>query len=78
MAFCEKHRRQHLDSGCSKCWEEDARAKAKPAASKAMASTARVANAVANKKKRSTYQHRDVDKRRAYMRQYMAERRGVA
>jgi hypothetical protein len=99
MLYCDKHRRQHLDAGCSKCWEDEA--KAKPAATvEALANTQpsvpKLANSVlktgsglanaptevgsglANAADGPHRLYRDKDKRRAYMRTYMAERRAGA
>lgn len=85
MAYCEKHRRQHLDAGCSKCWEEEA-AKAKAGAAVNAVSQSDVTNTKADVTNsdppmtnavKATYRYRDADKWRAYMRNYMRAKRGA-
>jgi hypothetical protein len=84
MGYCDKHRRQHLDAGCSKCWEDEARAKAKPAVPAVNRLAVRPpVRPVANVKpaKGDAQRYRDPEKRRAYlrtyMRAYMAKQRGA-
>ena len=79
MAYCEKHRRQHLDAGCSKCWEGQAAGVKERRASMLANIAPELANktesGLANAADGPHRHYRDKDKRRAYMREFMRRKR---